>query len=237
MATLGWPFSRIIDAKDGTTVQNMLLEIDDERKDRPAGRIRQQNEAIILRAAEVEFARYGFKGASMNDIAQRAGLPKANIHYYFKNKLGLYLAVLRDIVALWDRSLNACTAADDPKQVLTDYIARKVRFSHENPLASRIFATEMVSGAPNMKSYFSEEYSRWFDGRIEVFKEWARQGKIDPQIKPEHLIFLLWSSTQHYADFSVQINAALGKEAMSEADYQDATETLTRIVLTGCGIH
>lgn len=214
----------------------MVLDIDDGREDRPAGRIRRQNESIILRAAEIEFARFGFKGASMNDIAQRAGLPKANIHYYFKNKLGLYLAVLKDIVALWDRSLNAFSAEDDPRAVLTEYIARKVRFSREHPLASRIFATEMVGGAPHMKCYFNEEYSRWFDGRAEVFREWARQGKIDPQVGVEHLIFLLWSSTQHYADFAVQINAALGKEEMSESDYQQAADTLTRIVLTGCGV-
>lgn len=214
----------------------MLLKIDAEAKDKPAGRIRQQNEAIILRAAEVEFATYGFKGASMNDIAQRAGLPKANIHYYFKNKLGLYKAVLCDIITLWDSTFNTITADDDPRQVLTDYIARKVRFSMENPLASRIFAAELVSGAPHMREFFREDYQQWFAGRAEVFREWGRRGKIDPAVKPEHLIFLLWSSTQQYADFAVQIQAALGREALTEQDYQDATDTLTRLVLNGCGI-
>lgn len=214
----------------------MLFKIDAEAKDRPAGRIRQQNEAIIMRAAEVEFATYGFKGASMNDIAQRAGLPKANIHYYFKNKLGLYIAVLSDIIAMWDSSLNTITADDDPKAVLTDYIARKVRFSMENPLASRIFSAELVSGAPNMKDYFREDYHQWFAGRVEVFREWAHRGKIDSEIKPEHLIFMIWSSTQHYADFATQVEAALGKKKLEESDYQDATDTLTHIVLKGCGI-
>jgi len=214
----------------------MLFKIETETSTRPAGRIRQKNESIILRAAEIEFASSGFKGASMNDIAQRAGLPKANIHYYFKNKLGLYIAVIGDIIELWDSTLNAITADDDPYEVLTHYIARKVRFSVDNPLASRIFATELVNGAPNMKEYFREDYNLWFKGRADVFRAWAAQGRIDPEVTPEHLIFLLWSSTQHYADFAVQIKAALGKETLDEEDYRDATDTLTHIILKGCGI-
>ncbi|MBV1788110.1 TetR/AcrR family transcriptional regulator [Marinobacterium sp. D7] len=214
----------------------MLFKIDAETTSRPAGRIRQKNESIILRAAEIEFAAAGFKGASMNDIAQRAGLPKANIHYYFKNKLGLYMAVISDIIALWDSTLNVITPDDDPYEVLTHYIASKIRFSAENPLASRIFATELVNGAPNMKEYFHEDYNLWFKGRIEVFRAWAEQGKIDPEVSPEHLIFLLWSSTQHYADFAVQIKAALGKEELDDQVYQEAIDTLTHIILKGCGI-
>lgn len=215
----------------------MLFKLDPETKARPVGgRIRKKNESIILRAAEIEFANSGYKGASMNDIAQRAGLPKANIHYYFKNKLGLYIAVLSDIIELWDSTLNAITPSDDPKEVLTTYIQKKIEFSAENPLASRIFATELVSGAPNMREYFREDYALWFGGRADVFKKWAEQGKIDAAVSPEHLIFLLWSSTQHYADFAVQIQAALGKESLDESDYQNATNTLTHIILKGCGI-
>lgn len=213
----------------------MLFKIDAETSTRPAGRIRQKNESIILRAAEIEFASAGFKGASMNDIAQRAGLPKANIHYYFKNKLGLYIAVISDIIEMWDSTLNAITPEDEPAEVLAPYIERKIRFSVENPLASRIFATELVSGAPNMKDYFREDYSLWFKGRTDVFRAWAAQGKMDPEVSPEHLIFLLWSATQHYADFEVQIKAALGKE-LDEQDYRNAANTLTHIILKGCGI-
>ncbi len=215
----------------------MLFKLDPDTKARPmGGRIRQKNESIILRAAEIEFADSGFKGASMNDIAQRADLPKANIHYYFKNKLGLYIAVLSDIIELWDSTLNAITPEDNPRDVLITYIQRKIEFSAENPLASRIFAKELISGAPNMKDYFREDYSAWFKGRADIFRAWAEQGKIDPEVSPEHLIFLLWSATQHYADFAVQIQAALGKEELDESDYHDAADTLIHVILNGCGI-
>lgn len=213
-----------------------MFRTETETKQRTAGRIRQKNERIILRAAEIEFANSGFKGASMNDIAMRAELPKANIHYYFKNKLGLYVAVLSDILELWDASLNSITAKDDPRAVLTDYIARKVRFSRRNPLASRIFANEIIGGAHALKEYFGEDYQQWFEGRVAVFREWARDGRIDPQLDPAHIIFMIWACTQHYADFQVQISAALGKPKMSDDDYDTATDTLTQVILRGCGI-
>lgn len=213
----------------------MLFRIDAHHGRKVAGRIRQKNEQLILSAAEEEFARHGFKGATVNGIAQRAGLPKANVHYYFKNKLELYVAVLSGIVELWDGTLNELQAEDDPATVLPVYIAAKLRFSREYPLASRIFAIEIINGAPNLEGYFNDGYREWFRGRTEVFRAWAEQGKIEP-VAPEHLMFLLWSSTQHYADFACQIKASLGRESLTEQDYEAATRTLTQIVLRGIGV-
>jgi TetR/AcrR family transcriptional regulator len=213
----------------------MLLQIDAHRGRKVAGRIRQQNEQRIISAAEEEFARHGYKGATMNGIAQRAGLPKANIHYYFKSKLALYAAVLSGIIELWDGTLNELRAEDDPAQVLPAYIAAKIRFSRDYPLASRIFAIEILNGAPNLVGYFNDEYRNWFRSRTEVFRAWMQQGKI-ARLDPAHLIFLLWSTTQHYADFACQIQASLGRNSLTDADYQAATETLTQVILRGCGI-
>lgn len=213
----------------------MLFRIDAHRSRKVVGRIRQKNEQLILAAAEEEFARHGYKGATVNSISQRAGLPKANVHYYFNNKLELYAAVLSGIIELWDSTLNELHADDDPATVLPAYIAAKMRFSREFPLASRIFAIEMINGAPNLQGYFNDEYREWFRGRTEVFRAWAEHGKIAP-IDPAHLIFLLWSSTQHYADFACQINASLGKESLTEQDYEAATRTLTQVVLRGIGV-
>jgi len=213
----------------------MLFRIAAHRGRKGAGRIRQKNEQLIISAAEEEFARHGYKGATMNDIARRAGLPKANIHYYFNNKLELYVAVLSGIIELWDGTLNELQPEDDPAEVLPEYIAAKIRFSREYPLASRIFAIEIINGAPNLIGYFNDEYREWFQGRTAVLRSWMAQGKI-ASVDPAHLIFLLWSSTQHYADFACQINAALGRESLADADYEMATRTLTQIVLRGVGV-
>ena len=213
----------------------MLLQIDAHRGGKIAGRIRQKNEQLIISAAEEEFARHGYKGATMNGIASRAGLPKANLHYYFNGKLALYAAVLSGILELWDGTLNELRVEDDPAVALPAYIAAKMRFSRDFPLASRIFAIEILNGAPNLTDYFNDDYRQWFRARTDVFGRWAELGKIAP-IDPAHLIFLLWSSTQHYADFAVQISAALGREQLTDADLQAATATLTQIILRGCGI-
>lgn len=215
----------------------MLIRVDSHIKDKPAGRIRQQNEKKIMEAAEMEFALHGYKGASIQDIAQRAGIPKANVHYYFGSKLELYAAVLSNILELWDSTLSELKAEDDPAEALPSYIRAKMELSRQYPLASRIFGIEVMNGAEHLKDYFQHEYVEWFNGRTAVFKAWMQQGKMD-EMDPAHLMFLLWSSTQHYADFASQIRAALGKGEMElgQQDFAIATETLTRIVLKGCGI-
>ena len=202
---------------------------------KPASRIRQKNEEAILAAAEDEFARHGFKGTSMNTIALNAGLPKANLHYYFTNKLGLYIAVLSNIIELWDSTFNTRRAEDDPAQALTRYIRAKMEFSRRQPQASRIFAMEIISGGECLSEYFSQDYRLWFTGRATVFQAWIDAGKMDP-VDPVHLIFLLWGSTQHYADFATQICRVTGRTRLTRQDFDQASDNLIRIILKGCGL-
>lgn len=203
---------------------------------KPASRIRQKNEEAILKAAEDEFARHGFKGTSMNTIALNAGLPKANLHYYFTNKLGLYVAVLSNIIELWDSTFNHLTVDDDPCEALTRYIRAKMEFSRRQPQASRIFAMEIISGGECLSEYFSTDYRAWFQGRAAVFQAWIDAGKIDP-VDPVHLIFLLWGSTQHYADFATQICQVTGRTRLTKQDFEVASNNLIRIILKGCGLN
>ncbi|VTL99216.1 TetR family transcriptional regulator [Pseudomonas aeruginosa] len=164
-----------------------------DARDKPAGRIRQKNEEAILAAAEEEFARHGFKGTSMNTIAQNVGLPKANLHYYFGNKLGLYTAVLSNILELWDGTFNTLGPGDDPAEALAGYIRAKMEFSRRYPLASRIFAMEIISGGECLTAHFNQDYRSWFRGRAAVFEAWIAAGRMDP-VDPVHLIFLLWAA-------------------------------------------
>lgn len=214
----------------------MLIELESHSTNKPAGRIRQLNERKIIDAAEIEFSRHGYKGTSIQNIAERAGLPKANIHYYFSSKLELYGEILTSILELWDSALNEMRPEDDPAIALSAYIRSKIEFSRRYPLASRIFGLELMAGGEHLREYYQEGYVDWFRKRTAVFNAWIEQGKMDP-VDPAHLIFMLWSTTQHYADFSYQITAALGTEdELSEADFATATETLTQVILKGCGI-
>ena len=202
---------------------------------KPAGRIRQKNEEAILAAATEEFARHGFKGTSMNTIALRVGLPKANLHYYFNNKLGLYVEVMRNILDLWDSAFSHLNADSDPAEALANYIRAKMEFSRRQPLASKLFAMEVISGGECLSEHFSQDYRDWFRGRAAVFEAWIAAGKMDP-IDPVHLIFLLWGSTQHYADFSSQICRLTGRKKLTKEDFAVATDNLIHIILKGCGL-
>lgn len=215
----------------------MFIELDSHTTNATAGRIRKDNECRIITAAEAEFARHGYKGASIQKIAEQAGLPKANIHYYFGSKLKLYAAVLAHILDMWDKLLGNLDATSDPAVELEAYIRAKMRLAQEYPQASRIFGIEIMSGAPYLQEYFKQGYQEWFKSRMTVFEVWIAQGKMDA-LDPAHVIFLLWSSTQHYADFACQISAALGQpgKALQPVDYERATQTLLHIILKGCGV-
>lgn len=205
------------------------------RPQKKAGRIRQQNEAKILQAAEIEFALNGYRGTSLNAVADRADLPKSNILYYFKSKLGLYGIVLADILELWNQVFSGASVEDDPKQIMTNYIEAKMRYSQSNPLASRIFAMEIIQGAPHLEKYLSEDLRSWIDDRAEVVYGWIRAEKI-VEVDPYHLIFMIWGATQHYADFAAQIQSILGREELSDEDFAKATKTIKTVILGGLGL-
>ena len=205
------------------------------RTPKKAGRIRQQNEAKILQAAEIEFALNGYKGTSLNAVADRADLPKSNILYYFKSKLGLYGAVLADILEMWNQVFSGASVEDDPATILSNYIEAKMQYSQSNPLASKIFAMEIIQGAPHLEKFLAADLRAWVDNRAEVIRGWISSGKL-VDIDPYHLTFMLWSSTQHYADFATQIQWVLDREVLSDDDFVKATKTIKTIILGGLGL-
>ncbi|WP_076416706.1 TetR/AcrR family transcriptional regulator [Shewanella sp. UCD-KL12] len=199
------------------------------------GNIRQKNKAVIFNAAKKEFVTYGFKGASIKRIAERANIARANIHYYFQDKTDLYQQLLSNIIDVWNKDYDTLTVDKAPKQALSAYIRAKVMHAKDDPDSSRIFASELIHGAPVLNDYLNSDFREWLEGQVSVIEAWVEQGLID-KVNPHHLLFLIWSSTQHYADFNVQVVAALNKEAMTDEDFEEVVASLTQIILKGCGI-
>ena len=203
---------------------------------RPAGgRTRQLNEARILSAAEAVFAEAGFTGAAMQAIAEKAGLPKANLHYYFGTKEGLYRALLANILDMWVDAFDHFTPESDPAEALTAYVRDKMRWSRTRPLASKVFANEVIHGAQQIEGYLNNKLRRRVEEKSAVIKTWIRAGRMAP-IDPKHLFFSLWAITQTYADFDVQVRAVLGRKSLSEADFDAATDQVLAFMLRGCGL-
>ena len=199
------------------------------------GKIRAQNHRKILAAAEDSFVKNGFKGTSMQSIANAADLPKANVLYYFKSKEALYLSVLREIVSLWDAGLEGIHEGDDPAQVLGDYIRAKVDLAIQHPNASKIFALEIIQGAPNLQAHLRTDLRRWVREKSKVIKSWIDQGKMKP-VDPEHLLFMIWSTTQHYADFDTQVLTVTNKQEYDKEDTERIKHVLCTVILGGCGL-
>ena len=204
---------------------------DGERK----GRIRRAHEAEILRAAESVFARSGFTGATMTEIAARAGLPKANLHYYFRTKQEVYRAVLSNILSLWLAGTDAIVPEAEPAEALTRYVRTKMRLTAQRPDASRVFANELLHGAAEIGDILRSELRPLVRAKAAVIDAWIAQGRMAP-VDATHLLFTIWAATQTYADFESQVCAVLGVQQLKSSHIERATEHVLSFVLRGCGL-
>lgn len=196
---------------------------------------RAENNARILNAAELEFSLNGFLGTSLQNIAKRAGTPKANVVYYFATKEALYREVLGRITRSWNDAFELATPGDDPAQVLDSVIRHKLQHSLNNPRASRIFAMEILQGAPHHDEYLRHELRPWVRKRAEVIRSWIEAGKM-AEVDPIHLIFMIWATTQHYADFETQVLTLLNQAEYEPEDIQRIGDQVSAVILRGCGL-
>jgi TetR/AcrR family transcriptional regulator len=201
----------------------------------PVGRRAQAGEArkaAILKAALAVFARQGLDGASVEAIAQAAGISKANLLYYHPSKEALYVAVLEQGLTLWLAPLSRFTEADDPQGAIAELIDAKLVMSRDHPEVSRLFALEMLRGAPLLKPVLTGPLKAVFDAKCAVVQAWIAAGKLS-RVDPSHLIFAIWALTQHYADFAVQVRALSGKSLSDKAFMDETRAAVTSLVLQG----
>ncbi|RUS60560.1 TetR family transcriptional regulator [Pseudorhodobacter sp. E13] len=204
---------------------------------RPSKRLetRRENERAILSAAEKVFAEAGFGGATMQLIADLAGLPKANLHYYFATKEDLYRRVVQDIFEIWLHAADSFDNAADPASGIGAYIDAKMEISRRHPNGSKVWASEVMHGAPVIQDYLEGTLRDWTEGRIAVIQGWIDAGKMAP-ISPRHLLYMLWATTQHYADFGHQVETLNNGKPLSDADWQMAKQQVKDIILRGIGV-
>lgn len=187
----------------------------------PRTRIQEKNRALVLGAALEVFSREGFRGATLDEIAREAGLSKPNLLYYFASKEEIHTTLMDGLMHTWLAPLAELRAAGDPVEEILGYVRRKLQMSRDFPRESRLFAQEIVQGAPRMQAALSGELKRLVDEKAGVIANWSKAGRI-AEVDPHHLIFSIWALTQHYADFDTQVRAILGQERdpIAEADGQ-----------------
>ena len=186
----------------------------------------------VLSAALGLFSRFGLRGTSVDQVAARAGVSKSNLLYYFANKEELYVSVLRDLLEVWLAPLREFSAEQDPQQAIRHYIRRKLVVSRDSPEASRLFCLEMVQGAPLLRDELDRELRDIVERKSAVIRAWIAAGRLAP-VDPEHLIFMIWAATQHYADFAVQVQALTGQTLADPAFFERTVANVQALVLRG----
>lgn len=189
----------------------------------------------LLGAAERVFARAGFNGATTAAIAAAAGVPKANLHYHFGSKHELYHEVLARTLHDWLVPMDGLVAEAEPRAALAAYIRAKMAMSAERPDASRVFANELLHGAPVLGELMRTELRAMVKKKARVIDGWVAAGRMAP-VDATHLFFTIWAATQTYADFDVQVRAVLGRVRLSGRDHERAAEHVVTLVLRGCGL-
>ncbi|RJE83524.1 TetR family transcriptional regulator [Paracoccus onubensis] len=191
----------------------------DEAKDSGLTRIQRRNREIILEGALTVFAVNGFRGTTIDQIAAECGLSKPNVLYYFPSKDEIHKTLLTKLLDMWLAPLENIEPEGEALQEVLDYVAAKLRMSREYPRESRLFAYEILRGAPHLTEILGGRLRNTVDDAVAVLRGWTEAGKLR-NVDPHHLIFSIWSMTQHYADFEVQVRAVLGEghDPFSEAE-------------------
>ena len=203
-----------------------------EGKSRPRTRIQREKQDLILDAALNVFSLHGFRGATIDQIAEAAGMSKPNLLYYFASKEEIHRRLLTSMLDLWLDPLRELDSEGDPIPELKSYIRRKLEMARDYPRESRLFANEMLQGAPHAIDVLEGELKALVDEKAKVIESWMEQGKI-ARTDPYHLIFSIWATTQHYADFDVQVRAVLGPNRGGEGRFEDAARYLEHLFMDG----
>jgi TetR/AcrR family transcriptional regulator len=195
---------------------------------------RERIQAAIRDAAITEFSLHGFKGASTQGIAARAGLTKPQLHYYIHGKEELYEELLSSVLQGWSEAFSFDADSNDPRQVLSQYVRKKLDYALDNPGLSRIFTTELLGGGPNLGKYWPIAL-RSTEQKSYVIRRWIAEGRMRA-LDPRLLLMQIWAMTQHYADYSVQVRVMLGLAPDAPIEREPIVRELTTFVLLGCGL-
>ena len=194
-------------------------------------RIQEAKEEQILEAALDVFSRHGFRGATIDEIAEVAGMSKPNLLYYFRTKEAMHRALIERVLDTWLDPLREFDDKGNPASEIRSYIRRKLEMARDYPRESRLFANEILQGAPRIADEL-DDLKKLVDEKAKVISRWIERGKLT-KVDPYHMIFSIWATTQHYADFDAQVCTVLGPKRSGEGRFEDAARYLDQLFLGG----
>ena len=221
-------------AKQAQRPETVLVHALAERTERrhPGPSSRQENVRGLLEAAKSIFAEHGFAGATTAAIARRAGVPKANLHYYFPTKEALYRAVVERALAAWLKAASAFEVSGDPAHALSAYIRAEMDLARSMPLGSRIRLAEVMRGAPMIQDFLDTTLAEWVASRETAVRRWIAAGQLKP-IEPKVLFHMIWATTRHYATAAREIETLNGGRPLDDGAFERAKAQVVATILGG----
>ncbi len=163
-------------------------------------------------------------------MAERAGVSKTNLLYYYPSKEALYVAVLQQILAIWLAPLKAFREDISPLVAIREYIRLKLEVSAITPGLEALLPRDAAGAAADGRTDRGSESA----GRRKsaIVSGWIDRGKLAP-VDPQHLIFMIWATTQHYADFATQVEAVTGAKLQDAAFFEQTVDNVQRMIIEG----
>ncbi len=204
----------------------------DEKKPRRRSQAATAKRSAILQAALALFSQFGIHGTSLDRVAEGAEVSKTNLLYYYPSKEVLYVAVLKEILDVWLAPLRALRADQDPLTAIRHYIRLKLEVSRDHPQASRLFCLEMLQGAPLLRGELAGDLKALVESKAAIVEQWISAGQL-AAVQPQHLFFMLWATTQHYADFASQVEAVTGQTLQDPDFFAQTLHNVERMIIEG----
>jgi TetR/AcrR family transcriptional regulator len=143
--------------------------------------------------------------------------------------------VLFDLLEVWKQDALSFETFDDPRVVLSSYIRAKMQRSRTRPYGSKVWANEIIHGAPTLGEALDESLYDWAKMKEAKIRQWVEDKRILP-VEPASLLYMIWASTQHYADFDHQVKILNDHQPLSDMQFERAIQTVTGVILRGIGL-
>jgi len=174
------------------------------------------------------FSRHGFRGSTIDQISEEAGMSKPNLLYYFKSKQDIHETLLSRLLDSWLAPMKELSKDGDPLEEILNYVRRKVEMARDYPRESRLFANEILQGAPRIKSILEGEVNDLLNEKVAIITGWMDNGELKT-VDPKHLIFSIWATTQHYSDFEEQVRMVLGRGIDDPVEFENTKAFLVNM--------
>ncbi len=152
----------------------------------------------IVTAAHAVFAARGYRGGSLQEVADRVGMSQTSLLHYFPTKSDLLLAVLN-----WRDTITGDGAVSpDPEESLVDAVIRQARFNENIPGVIELYTVlcaESVTDDHPGRKFFLDRFARLRFSYAQAFTRLSEEGRLRPGVDPERAaaaLIALWDGIQ-----------------------------------------